>query len=156
MPANTSVATGVGSTFSVVATAPATYDSAGYAALTWVPVGEVTDLPEFGQSRGSVSFTSLNGRMQKFAGNVDMGKLTLGFGLNTDDAGQIVLKTGVSSSSAISIKVVTQNGDAYYFRAIVLSFKVNVGSSDKITTGSCELDITTTSAGVGIVEVLAA
>jgi hypothetical protein len=156
MTANTSVATGVGSTFSAVATVPGTYDVAGYAALTWVPVGEVTDIPEFGQQRGSVAFTSLNGHIQKFAGNVDMGKLTLAFGLNTDDAGQIVLKTAVASSEAISIKVTTQNGDAYYFRAIVLSFKVNVGASDKITSGTCELDITTTSAGVGIVESLTA
>lgn len=156
MTANVTVNTGVGSTFSAVAGAPATYDVAGYAALTWVLVGEVTDIPEFGQQRGSISFTSLNGHIQKFAGNVDMGKLTLAFGLNTDDAGQIVLKAGVGSNSAISLKVATQNGDVYYFRAIVLSFKVNVGASDKITTGSCELDITCTSAGVGIVESLAA
>ena len=79
MAANTSVATGVGSTFSAVASAPSSYDAAGYAALTWVAVGEVTDIPEFGQQRGSVSFTSINGHIQKFAGNVDMGSRRIGF-----------------------------------------------------------------------------
>jgi hypothetical protein len=37
----------------------------------------------------------------------------------------------------------------------VMSFKVNVGSVDQITTATVTLELTTNSAGVGIVEVLA-
>lgn len=156
MSANTTGASSVGSTLYVVATAPATYDAAGYAALTWVAVGEIRDIPEFGKRRNSISFVPLNGNVQKYGGVTDNGKINIPFLLNTDDAGQIILKSGQSSNAPISVRVTTQNGDVYYFRALVLSFLVNIGDANSMTMGSCELDITTTSAGVGIVESLAA
>ena len=52
--------------------------------------------------------------------------------------------------------VTTQNGDKYYFQAKIMSFKVGVGSVDSITTATCTLELTTNSAGVGIIESLAA
>ena len=36
-----------------------------------------------------------------------------------------------------------------------MSFKVNIGSVDQITTASVTLELTTNSAGIGVVEVLA-
>jgi hypothetical protein len=36
-----------------------------------------------------------------------------------------------------------------------MSFKVNIGSVDQVTQASIKLELTTNSAGVGIVEVLA-
>lgn len=157
MSANTTGASSVGSTLHAVATAPATYDASGYAALSWVAVGEIKDIPPFGISRNSITFTPLaSGVTQKYAGISDAGKISLSFLSNTDDAGQIVLKTGRGSSSPISIKVTTQNGDVYYFRAVVLSFKLGIGDANGLTMGTCELDITSTTAGVSIVESLAA
>ena len=157
MAANLTGASSVGSTLSAVATAPTTYDASGYAALTWVPVGEIKDVPAFGKTRNSISFTPLaSGVTQKYPGVVDAGKISLSFLSNTDDAGQIVLKTGLGSSAAISIKVASQNGDVYYFRAIVLSFKLAIGDANGLTMATCDLDITATTAGVSIVESLAA
>lgn len=157
MTANVSGASSVGSTLSVVATAPGTYDGTGFAALTWVPVGEIEDVPEFGASRSSVTFTPLTtGVTQKYGGSTDPGKLTIKFLSNTDDAGQIVLKAGRASTSPISVKIMSQNGDVYYFRAIVLSCKLTIGAATDKTMGSCELDITSTSAGLSHIEVLAA
>ncbi len=54
-----------------------------------------------------------------------------------------------------SFAVTTQNGDKYFFRAQVMSFKVSVGGVDTITNATIMLEITTNSAGVGIVEKLA-
>lgn len=157
MAANLTGASSVGSTLHAVATAPASYDSTGYAALTWVAVGEIKDIPAFGISRNSIPFTPLaSGVTQKYAGTSDAGKISLSFLSNTDDAGQIVLKTGRGSNSPISIKVTSQNGDVYYFRAIVLSYKLAIGDANGLTMATCELDITSTTAGVAIVEVLAA
>jgi hypothetical protein len=51
--------------------------------------------------------------------------------------------------------VTTQNGDKYFFRAQIMSWKVGVGSVDSITTATATLEITTNVAGVGIVESLA-
>ena len=157
MTANLTGASSIGSTLSAVAAAPATYDSTGYAALTWVPVGEIKDIPAFGKSRNSNAFTPLaSGVTQKYAGITDPGKLTLSFLSNTDDAGQIVLKTGLGSTSPVSIKIASQNGDVYYFRALVLSFKLAIGDANGLTMATCDLDITSTSAGVSHIEVLAA
>lgn len=157
MSANLTGASSVGSTLHAVATAPGSYDSTGYAALTWVAVGEIKDIPSFGKSRNSISFTPLtSGVTQKYAGITDPGKISLSFLSNTDDAGQIILKTGMGSTSPISIKVTSQNGDVYYFRALVLSYKLGIGDANGLTMATCDLDITATTAGVSIVEVLAA
>ena len=42
------VQTSAGTTIAISAVLPATDDAAGYAALTWAAIGEVTDLGEFG------------------------------------------------------------------------------------------------------------
>jgi len=159
MPANLGVATSAGSTFSVVAAGapPATFNTAGYAALTWVPVGEITDLGEFGREFALVTHSPVGSRgTQKFKGSFNEGTLALQLGLQSDDAGQIIMKAAVNSDLSFSFRVVTQNGDAYYFQAQTMSFKVGVGSVDQITTASVSLELTTSSAGVGIVESLMA
>jgi hypothetical protein len=48
-----------------------------------------------------------------------------------------------------------RSGDVFYMQAQVMSFKTGVGSVDNITNASIKLELTTSSAGVGIVEVLA-
>jgi hypothetical protein len=75
--------------------------------------------------------------------------------LDTKDTGQILMKTASGTDANYTCRVITQNGDKYYFQAKVMSFKVAVGSVDQITTATATLEITTTSTGVGIIEVLA-
>ena len=156
MSANLTGTTSVGSTISVCSAAPATFDAAGYEALTFTKVGEVKSIPKFGISRSSITFTPLEtGVAQKRPGPSDPGKLALEMSLNTDNAGQILLKTGLASNGPFSFKVQTQNADVYYFQAIVLSFTPNIGDASSWTTATCELDITSSNTGVSIVEVLA-
>jgi hypothetical protein len=156
------VATSAGSTLRVTSSAPATYDSSGYNTLfnaSPAPalVGEITDLGEFGREFALVTHNPVGTRgTQKFKGSFNEGTMSLSLGLDTDDAGQIIMKAASLSDNDYSFKVTTQNGDKYYFRAKVMNFKVSVGSVDSITTATCTLEITTNSAGVGIVEALAA
>ena len=157
MAANTSVATSAGTTLSIVSAGaqPTTYNTAGYAALTWVGIGEITDLGEFGRKYNLVTHNPIGNRStQKFKASFNEGSMTLQLGLQTDDAGQIILKTAVNSDANYSYKVTTQNGDTYYFQAQCLGFMIGVGSVDKITSATVNLELTTTSAGVGIVESL--
>jgi hypothetical protein len=72
-------------------------------------------------------------------------------GLDTDDAGQDLLFTASGSDSNYSFKVTAQNGDVYYFIAKVMSFKRNFGGVDQITSATIMLEITSSSAGVGVV-----
>lgn len=151
------VRTSAGSTLKVTAGTPATFDGTGYAALTWTAVGEITNLGEFGREYNLVSHNPINTRATvKLKGSYNEGQITLALGLDTDDAGQVLLKTARNSDSNYSFEVATQNGDKYYFQAQVMSFKTNVGGVDDVTSASVTLEITSNSAGVGIVEVLAA
>ncbi len=151
------VRTSAGTTIKVSASAPATFNAAGYNALTFTTVGEVTDLGEFGREFTLVTHNPVGSRgTQKFKGSFNEGTINLSLGLDTDDAGQVLMKAASLADTAYSFEVTTQNGDSYFFQAIVMSFKVNVGSVDSITTATTTLELTTTAAGVGIVEDLAA
>jgi hypothetical protein len=149
------VRTSAGTTIGIVAAAPATYDETGYEALTFVTIGEVTDLGEFGRSYNLVTHNPIDTRStRKYKGSYNEGSMALTLGLDTDDAGQILAKAASLSDSDYSFAVTTQNGDKYYFRAQCMSFMVNLGSVDSITSANITLEITSNDDGVGIVEVL--
>jgi len=54
--------TSAGTTISVVDSNPATYDQAGFEALTYSLIGEVTDLGEFGREYSAVTHNPLGDR----------------------------------------------------------------------------------------------
>lgn len=152
-----SVRSSAGTTISLSAGIPATFNTAGYTALTWTAIGEVTDLGEFGREFNLITHNPIGSRgTVKLKGSFNEGSITMQMGLDTDDAGQILAKTASLSDSDYSFKIITQNGDDYYFQAKVMSFKVNVGSVDSVTSATIMLELTTNSAGVGIIEDLAA
>lgn len=151
-----SVKTSAGTVFGVSSSAPATFNSAGYAALTYTSVGEITDLGEFGREFALVTHQPVGSRgTQKFKGSFNDGSMTLTLGLDTDDAGQILMKAASMSDADYSVSVTTQSGDKYYFQVKVMSWKVAIGSVDSITTATATLEISSNAAGVGIVESLA-
>lgn len=146
-----------GASIKISAGAPATYDATGYNALTFTTVGEVVDLGEFGREYNLITHNPIATRgTQKLKGSFNEGSISLQLGLDTDDAGQVLLKAAVASDSNYSFLVTTQNGDKYYFQAKAMSFKTGVGSVDSVTSATVSLELTTSSAGVGVVEVLAA
>jgi hypothetical protein len=148
------VRTSAGSTIAISAATPATYDAAGYGALTFTTIGEVTDLGEFGRDFALVTHNPLGSRgTVKKKGSFNEGTMDMKVGLDIADAGQILAKAAAASDNDYSFKVVIQDGTIFYFRAQVMSFKPNVGSVDQITQASIKLELTTNSAGVGIVQV---
>lgn len=150
------VKTSATTTLHVSASQPATYDAAGYAALSWTAVGEVTDLGEFGREFNLVTHNPLATRgTQKKKGSFNEGSIAVQLGLDTDDAGQIIMKAAALSDSDYSFKITDQKGDKYNFQAQVMGWKVGVGSIDQIAAATAQLELTTTAAGVGIVESLA-
>ena len=151
------VKTSATTTFKVSASTPATFDSTGYNALTFTTVGEVTNYGEFGRQYNLVTHSPVASRgIVKKKGSFNEGSIQLQLGLDTDDAGQILMKAAALSDNDYSFLITTQNGDKYYFQGQVMGWKVNVGSIDQITGATATIEITSSSAGVGIVEVLAA
>jgi hypothetical protein len=144
--------TSAGSTIRVSAAQPGTFNAAGYAALSWTAVGEITDLGEFGREYNLVTHNPIGTRATvKKKGSYNEGQINLMMALDEADAGQLILEAGAVSDNDYSFEITLQSGRKYYFQAQVMKFKPNVGSVDNITQASVMLELTSNSAGVGIV-----
>lgn len=151
------IGTVAGTAVSISAAAPATFDSTGYAALTWTVVGNIEDGGEHGREYAEVTFNPIDTRgTRKFKGSFNEGSKTLSLAYDSDDAGMIVLKTALASDADFSFKVAYPGGDIDYFQAKVLTLTKATGGVDTMRMASVSLSITTNTAGVGIVEFLAA
>ena len=151
------VQTVAGTTIHIVDAQPATYDAAGYAAVTgWKKVGEITDGGSHGKTYAEVTHSPIDTRMiQKFKGSINIGTKTLQLGIDDDDEGQIVLKAALDSDNDYSFKVTYQDGAIDYFQAKVMSFDKAATSVDSIRSATVNLGLSGTKSGVGIVEVAA-
>lgn len=122
---------------------PATYDKAGFEAVDWTEIGEVTDLGEFGKEFNLVTHNPLGDRRTvKRKGSYNDGAVTMqyAFDRNNDD-GQNDLRVALDSDDSYAFKVVLQEQTHIYFSAQVMSAPVNVGSVDQITSASTSLEI---------------
>ncbi len=140
------VVSSVGTIVSASANAPATYDSAGFAALSWSACGELAELPSFGAEAALATHTPLaTGIVAKRRGSLNYGSVALTMALSDDDAGQTILQdageAGAGVDAQVSVKVVLVNGETQYFTAQVMSYKTNVGNADAITMAEVTLEI---------------
>ena len=139
------VMTSAGSTLHIATGVPTTYDQAGFEAvgLTYVAIGEITDLGEFGTEYSVVNHTALGQRQtKKYKGSYNNGSLQLQMARDTDDAGQTALRDALDSDDSYTFKVTLQDGTKAYFTGKVMSYRTSVGSVDQITgaTTTVELD----------------
>lgn len=153
--ATTAVETIAGTTISISAAAPATFDATGYAALTFSTIGEITDGGSHGRTYAEVTHQPISSRAtRKFKGSFNEGTKTLQLAISPGDAGQVLLKTALASDAPFSFKVLYQGGDIDYFQALVLSFEKSASGTDSIRSATVQLSLTTSASGVGIVEKL--
>ena len=140
------VVSSVGTVVSVSANSPATYDSAGFAALSWSPCGELAELPAFGAEAALATHTPLaTGIVAKRRGSLNYGSVALTMALSDTDTGQTVLQdaaeAGAGQDAQVSVKVELVNGEIQYFTAQVMSYRTNVGNADAITMAEVTLEI---------------
>ena len=139
------VFTTAGSTIGVVASTPATLDPAGFAALTYTLIGEVTDLGEFGVVYELVTHNPIaTRRTVKRKGSKNKGSIPMVIGRDRSDAGQVVLQAGadgVNVDVVHSFAITLQNNDIIYFTGQIMSFTDNLGSVNNITQIGCEVQI---------------
>lgn len=135
-----------GSTLRVSAALPATYDAAGFGALSYTVVAEVTDLGSgLGRKYGKVTHEPVNDRqIYKFKTNYDNGTLALKMARSTattTDAGQTLLTAAVNSDADYSFKITLQDGSDLFFSAKVMSFTADLGTGSNILTATAELEV---------------
>ena len=145
MATTSNVFTSTGTFFAVVEGAPLTYDQAGFEALTFVDVAEVTDLGEFGAVYNKVDHAALERRnIVKRKSMVDYGSVSVQLGRDPSDAGQQLLIDGADGSardSIFSISVTLQDGSISYFTSQIYSYTTNVGAGDQIVGSTVQLEI---------------
>lgn len=136
------VQTSAGSTLAITSSAPATFDSTGYNALTYTNIGEITDLGELGREYALVNHSPLGDRrVKKFKGSYHSGSISLQFGRDFTDAGQILLDTASTNDNTYTFRITLQDGKKLYFTGMVMSSKTSVGSVDQITGGTAQVEI---------------
>lgn len=126
------IKTGTGATVAigtVLATPNGT--AAEYAADSYVAIGELAEVPEFGDQRATVQFVSLSdGRVRKGRGAADAGETEITYMHSTGDAGQDALKAAFAATShstdEFNFRVqfadtITTTPTTLYFRAKVMS-----------------------------------
>lgn len=137
----------VGTVLAVSATLPTTENLAGFEALTYTPVGLVSEVPEFGTQQAIATFTPLaTGITLKRGGSIDNGDLTVPMALTGADAGETILRTraqgGPTTDKRVAVRVALANGDFAYFVAFVNAFRIIPGNADAIAQASAGLAIT--------------
>jgi hypothetical protein len=136
------IITYVGATIAVVAAVPATYNSAGYAALTWVPVGKITSWGEAGDTSEDVAETTLAGRVIHANGALDGGAVAFAIVVSGTDAGQTILVNNSNSNTDISYRVTDPDGKIEYSTGIVANVRSRerTASTAKGLTGEARIN----------------
>src|SRR3546814_12126249 len=109
--------TAAGTALALCADTPATEDAVGYAALTFIEVGQVEKIGAIGATFAKVEFQPLKGPTQKHKGSADYGSLQPSLAHYDAYAGQTLLRTASddATSKLYSIEVNYPDGANRYF-----------------------------------------
>jgi hypothetical protein len=135
--------TAAGSSLALSAMLPSSFDAAGYAALTYVEIGQVEKLGSFGASFAKVEFQALKGAKQKFKGSADYGALQPSIALDALDAGQILLQTASDDETQklYSFRVTFPDGSQRYFRGRVFGAPETADGADSMLMATPTVEI---------------
>lgn len=113
---------------------------ADYVAESFIEVGEVEDLGEFGDEAEQITFTSLaDGRVRKFKGPRDAGSITVVVGDDPTDEGQVAMEAAEGQPQDYIFKIVLNDAlslggedSNHYFVGKVMSKRRNVGNASNV------------------------
>lgn len=134
----------IGTTISISAAVPATYDAAGYGALTFTEIGEITEVPSFGGEASTVEHTPLKtGITEKFHGAINYGSMTVPLGLDISDAGQVIVNAEFVSKTRSAFKITWPDGAITYQSGKCMSEVRRGASTSAVVGGDFKVEIET-------------
>lgn len=140
-----SVITSTGTKLSVVASAPATFNKAGFELLSFEEVGEITDYGEYGPTVQVVEHNPLaTGITEKYKGFINYGSLSIGLAWDVSDDGQYILSegvTGATKNDPHSVMIEYQDGSVDYFVCGIFSYTKNPSSANNMVGSSVQVEI---------------
>lgn len=134
------ITTASGTKFYIGPTRSVLGNKAAMDALTWVEVGEVESLGEFGDEASIVTFASIgDGRVRKLKGARDAGTIELTVGRDPRNAGQQAMKAGQKTKFQYAFKIEAEDApdendtnSSYYFIGLINSDRENYGTNDNV------------------------
>jgi len=121
--------TSAGTCLSVCASLPATYNAAGFDALTFTQVGELESVGEMVMRRNTGEFANLcTGNTSIIKGNRQAITVSVVCALDEDDAGQVLMMASEASNDLYSFCVTRSNGAKDYFVGTVVAAGKQFGS----------------------------
>lgn len=127
-------------------------DTTTYPALTgWVEIAEVESIGEFGDAASAITFTSLSkARVRKRKGARDAGDVAIVCANVPGDPGQEAAIAAEGTKFRYAFKVVAADAESedhsdseFYFGALVMSKRVNVGAANAVNKRTLNLAIDT-------------
>lgn len=138
------VFTSAGTSLAISAAVPASYTKAGYEALTFTAIGEVSDLGDIpSRVYDIVSWRNIANRGDsKAKGGYTLGTQTITVGIDSKDAGQALVDAATKSDATYSIRISNPNLGDIYGRALVMGGTRNYGDANTIATRQITLEYT--------------
>lgn len=131
-----------GTTLSISATLPATYDAVGFAAVSYTVIAEVTDMGSFGREYAMISHTPVGDRnTYKLKGNFNNGSLAVKMA-KAQDVGQALLVAASTSDADYTFMFTFQDGRNAYMTGKCMSYITSVGSVNQILGADAKIEIT--------------
>ena len=149
--------TSTGIKISAVEGVPATETETGYEALTYVKIGQVTNIPEFGPTVQVVTSEPLEtGITEKYVGFVDYGSVSIDADYDDEDAGQDMVTDAVTTTHAsfgkdFSFKLEYPSGAVRYWIGKFFSATENPGSANSMVGTSMQVEINSPIVKVAVV-----
>lgn len=112
--------------------------------LTYVEVGELSNIGDYGDEVGDVTFAALaDSRTRHLKGLADAGSVELTIGFDVGDAGQLALVEAQKDRSQFDypVKVEYVDGLVDYFAAKVMSSRKTIGGAEDVITRAVTLGI---------------
>ena len=123
---------GTGTTYSISAALPATYDSTAYAVTSLVAftlIGKPKSFPQFGLKRAMQEWTPISGAVEKGSGAINYGGGSATWGDVPADAGQVILATAATDGLHKSMKITLPDGEVYFLDVIILSYELSAAAA---------------------------
>ena len=134
--------TSAGTVIGLTASSPSTLDAAGYAALSFTLIGEVTQITEFGREVSLVTHQPMASRAtRKLKGSYNYGQVTVSMASDRLDAGQLLVLSLLNSDSDVIVWISTGAGDQSFHTAQLMSFKEMFGGVNDVTGAAVVFEI---------------
>jgi hypothetical protein len=130
----------------VSAADPATFDKAGYNALSWSAVGGFDNIGEIGDGYEMQSFDSITDGRIKYRGILDAGEIDANMADDPTDAGQVILKAAFdaakgSTEEVISLRIRDEGGFYTAMQVKVGTWRRAYGGANDVIRRAAQLAV---------------